>query len=386
MIRLLIAASSHNIGGFETKIHTLLENLDRKEFRLYFVLIYPSYKAGEDSMRLRDRHSDYFHWDHVTRFDMEMKGRFNINQIMGLARLVRRNKIDILLFTAVGAGTFIAPFAAMLSGVPVLVRASDTVIEGLYPGILKILDRICLLRTDRVMVPSRFLMHLLSKELGIPESKMTVIPNGIPVEGRKGRSVRSLKKELGLPEGVKVVGMVANFAPLKAHEILIRAVPDILAGCPGTRFLLVGDGPLRGSIEKLAQSLGIAQYLHFTGYRPDTAELARIYDVGILSSRVEVHPISLIEIMAAGVPVVAPRVGGIPEIVEDGVSGLLVRPGDPESLAKGILKVLRDPALAKKIGASARSRVLSDFTQKKMLGKIEELLKNLNSEAGKAGT
>jgi glycosyltransferase involved in cell wall biosynthesis len=373
--RVVFLVACHNVGGFETKLDTLLRNLDRGRFEPAVLLVYPHYKAKHTPEDVRNRQRAFFSWPGIETVELFMKRRLDAAQVFRAAAVLRRLRPDVLLFFAVGPGPFIAPAAGLLAGVPRMIRAQDTVLDGLYPRLLRPLDRLLLRRTDRIVTPSRFLKKLIGSGLKIEDSRIDVIPNGIDlggfVRGSAGAAARSLA---GIPAGAKVVGMIANLVPVKDHRVLLAAVPRILGRFPETRFLLIGDGPLRGRLAAEAERLGVSRSVHFLGYRSDVTEVIPLFDVSVLCSKVEVHPISLIESMACGIPVVAPDVGGIPEICENGETGVLVPQGDPHALADALNSLLANPALARSMGDRGKRSALRRFSKEGMVRSFEALL------------
>ena len=376
--KVAVVASCYFIGGFETKLEALVKNFDPGRIRVFVFWVYPHYKAKRTPPEIRERHRKLMSWDGIDVEETVMKTRFDVGVVWRTIRWIRRKRPDVLYFPALGWGTFIAPVAGRLAKVPFIVRANDTVLDGLYSRSLRFLDRWLIRKTDAVVVPSRFLEDLMVGALGVDGKKFRVIPNGIDTDrfGRKSDKA-ALRKELDLPAGAPVVGMIANFLAVKNHARLIRAVPEILARAPRTHFVFIGEGPLKTGMIELGQRLGIGGRLRFLGFRSDTERIIPLFDVGILCSDVEVHPISLIELMASGVPVVAPRVGGIPEIVTHGVDGLLMDRMDPDSMARTVAALLTDPVLLRRFGEAARKKVARRFTRERMIRSTEDLLLNL---------
>src|SRR5690606_32738410 len=184
-----------------------------------------------------------------------------------------------------------------------------------------------------------------------------VVVHGVdPPQVVTGPAARPAARDrLGLDPDAPVVGTVGNFTPKKDQATLLRAVAA-LAGDAAPTLVLVGLGPLEGELRALAGELGIERRVVFAGSRDDVFELLPGFDAFVLSSRFEGLPIALLEAMATGVAPVATPVGGIPEVITDGVDGLLVPPGDPDALATALGKVLRDDALRADLGARARER------------------------------
>ncbi len=181
---------------------------------------------------------------------------------------------------------------------------------------------------------------------GIPPARVFLAHSGIDLDKFKHmRDASYLRDEFGVRDGERIVGSVAALAPHKAHADLLRAAARVCAQRPGVRFFLVGEGELRAELERLARELGIADAVVFTGFRQDALELLSIFDVFVMSSYLEGLGTSIMDAQVLRVPVVATRAGGIPEIVEDGVSGLLVPARDPGLLADAILRMLNDDTL-----------------------------------------
>jgi glycosyltransferase involved in cell wall biosynthesis len=165
-----------------------------------------------------------------------------------------------------------------------------------------------------------------------------------------------VRAELGVPDGVPLVGTVANFRPEKGHRHLLQAAVTVRRALPETRFVLVGTGPLESRMRVVAEELGLGDSVVFTGYRPDAPRLMAAFDLFVLASTFEGFSIALAEAMALGRPSVVTRVGGLPEAVGDGQEGLIVSPADPRALADAMLDLLADPAARRRLGAAARRR------------------------------
>jgi glycosyltransferase involved in cell wall biosynthesis len=163
-------------------------------------------------------------------------------------------------------------------------------------------------------------------------------------------------EELGIAEGSPVVGTIGNLKEHKGHEDLLRAATIVRRDVPEARFVVIGQGPQEGSLRRQAGELGLDGTVVFAGYREDALRVAATFDVFVMSSLHEGLSIALLEAMALGKPSVITRVGGLPEVVRDEEDGLIVPPRDPDALAGGILRLLRDPSARSKLGAAARLR------------------------------
>ena len=200
---------------------------------------------------------------------------------------------------------------------------------------------------DRVVAVSSAIRDLLVTGYGVAPERVEVLlptPAAPPAAG-------SAPPDPGRP----VVGLVGRLVPEKGVDVFLRAAALVSAVVPQARFLVIGDGPLRPDLEHRAAVLGLAGAVTFTGYRSDASHLLSGLDVLAVPSRSDGSPLVVCEAMAAGVPVVASRVGGLPDLVEDGGSGLLVRPGEAEDLARALVSLLLDPEAARRLGARGRT-------------------------------
>ena len=210
---------------------------------------------------------------------------------------------------------------------------------------------------------------------GVDPDTIRLIPNGIPdPEPGDGGAVR---RELGIPEDAPVIGVVCELRAQKGLEVLFAAAAQVRQELPELRVLVAGDGPEREGLEEEARRLDLDGTVRLLGIRRDVPALLDALDVAVLSSDYEGSPLSVMEYMAAGKPVVSTRVGGVPELVEDGVHGLLVEPRDPDALAAAIGRLLHDPAEARRLGEQGRERQQRELSLDAMVRKIEDLYEEL---------
>jgi glycosyltransferase involved in cell wall biosynthesis len=192
---------------------------------------------------------------------------------------------------------------------------------------------------------------------GVREEKITLVPSGIDLgkfDGVGGRA--DVDREFGFREGTTVVGNVAALAPHKSQADFVRAARIVRGEIPSARFLIVGEGELREDLEALAKELGLERDLTLTGFRRDALSLLSRFDCFVLSSYLEGLCTSIMDAQALGVPVVATRTGGVPDLVEDGETGLLVPPRDPERLGAAVIRMLRDGELRSRCVERAREK------------------------------
>ena len=216
---------------------------------------------------------------------------------------------------------------------------------------------------------------------GVDPRKIRLIPNGIPSPANG--SVADVRAELGIEPDAPVLGVVCELRAQKALEVLFEAAALLLPEFPALKVLVAGDGPERPRLETAARQLGAADAVLFLGIRRDVPALLGAVDVAVLSSDYEGSPLSVLEYMAAGKPVVSTRVGGVPELIEDGVQGLLVEPRDPAALAGAVAELLRDPERAERLGAQGRERQRRAYSLDAMVRNVEELYEELWLASGR---
>lgn len=237
---------------------------------------------------------------------------------------------------------------------------------------------------DRFVAISRQVADDLTS-LHIPADKIIAIPNGLdtgrfsPVQPEQRAAQR---RALHLPSG-SLVTFAGRLDPVKQVSVLLQAWPAVLDRVPGTRLLILGDGPQRPALQKLAGDLGIDEHVLFPGFVDDVAGYLQCSDLFVLPSRSEALPVALLEAMACAVPAIASNVGGIPDIVRDGVNGRLVPSGDVRELANAIIHVLDDSALRHRLGRHARADILQEYTMEQVVDRFIALYQSLLQPQGR---
>lgn len=209
---------------------------------------------------------------------------------------------------------------------------------------------------------------------GVSSSKITVVANGIePLQKPDAMQKIELRRELGVEEGAPLLVCVARLRIEKGLHFLIDAMPAVLAAYPRTRLVIAGDGGLQGELEAQASKLAVRTSIDFLGYRDDATRLIGCADLFVLPSPAEPFGLVLIEAMAQGVTAIATRAGGPVEIIEDGVSGQLVKPSDAPDLAMAIVNLLSNSEKREEIGRNAFQRFNERFTAERMAAAISEV-------------
>jgi glycosyltransferase involved in cell wall biosynthesis len=210
-------------------------------------------------------------------------------------------------------------------------------------------------------------------EDGIAPQRVITVPSGIDLEQiREVGDPSVLRREFGIPPGALVVGIVAALAPHKDHRTFLEAAAKVKKTHPAVRFLIVGEGELESQLKNLCRTLGLSHEVIFTGFREDAIDLIGLFDIFVLSSYLEGMGTSLLDAMALGKPVVATRIGGIPEVVLEGRNGFLVPTEQPAELAQAIERLGNDPELRHKMGAFGREHVRS-FNVERTIERTEQV-------------
>lgn len=299
-----------------------------------------------------------------------------------LVKEFRRRKVQ-LVHTHKYKDTILAAPAAKLCGVPYVVRTVHGLREpflgmqafkmNIYEAVERSVHRHCV---DAIISVSSQIESMYKAQGAV--SRVTCIRNGIDLEKKLIQTDRwKIRKELGGDAGTCLIGTVGRLTPVKGLSYLLQAVSILLRQRVDLRLLIVGEGVIRKDLEAQARDLGISENVVFLGHREDTEELLQALDIFVLPSLNEGIPMALLEAMAASRAVVASRVGGIPEIVEDGVEGILVEPMDVNQLAENCRRLIESPATAMKMGEQARKRVVQEFSATAMADRVAGLYKEL---------
>lgn len=305
----------------------------------------------------------------VPALTREIRPFSDLRTLLGLTRLLRREEPDLVHVHTSKAG-FLGRLAARFAGTRRLIYSPHgTILTGYFsPGATRLLARLeawAARFTDRVVCYTALeVAEYLAAGIGRPQ-QYAVIPNGLDAEAyaRQAAPPARTRTALGLPPGARPLLCVARLVPVKGQTYLVQAWPSVLKREPRALLLLVGDGPEERLLRSRAAELGLGGSVRFLGFRQDIPSLLALAEALVLPSLNEGFGLVLLEAMAMGKPVVASAVGGIPEVVLDGRTGLLVPPADPEALAVAILRLLEDPRAAQRLGEAGRERARESFSR-----------------------
>jgi len=305
-----------------------------------------------------------------------------LDDLLSLARLVqlvRATRPDVVHTHMAKAGS-LGRLAAHLCGVPLIVHTyHGHVFHGYFsPAKTRLvvgIERALGLLTDRIIALGAGQRDEIAGYGVAPPAKLVPIPLGLELdafldaEHERG----ALRRELGISPQTPVVGIVARLVPIKAHEVFFAAAAIVHARLPQAQFLVIGDGERRAELEAFVAGHGLREHVRFVGWRADMPRVYADLDVVALTSRNEGSPVSLIEALAAGRPVVSTAVGGVPEVVIGDQTGLLVPPDEPAAFAEALLGLLADPQRAEQLGQAGRRHVYPRYDSSRLIDDVRRL-------------
>lgn len=367
-INILFLLLSLNIGGTERHIFNLVSNLDRKKFRSVICCLYDLGSIGK-TLASTEGVKVYYNL---------IRSKWDIAGILKLLKIFRNENIHILYTINSPLTQFLGTVCARLVKVDVCLTRVAATKPIFHAKRRKVVNSIMLPFVDNIIAQAHSQKEYLIRHEGFKPQKVRVIYNGVDLEKfDKPLDIPSLKQTIGIPEDASVVGIVARLSPEKGHQTFLKASRKILDVFPSAHFLIVGDGEERKKLKKITHELAIHSSINFLGIRKDIPQIVSLFDVAVMSSNFETFSNSILEYMAASKPVVATNVGSIAELVIDGETGYLIPTGDSDALADRILRLLRNPVLAKKMGEAGRERVKEKFTIQKMIAGYESLFVDL---------
>jgi glycosyltransferase involved in cell wall biosynthesis len=371
-LRVAFCVDNLNLGGTELNAVRLAERLDRSRFELRVVAM-----RGGGPLAERYRRADI-------PVDVFSPGSLvslrRVREGLRLTRYLRRHGVDIFHAHDLYSNLFGCPWARVAGTKVIASRRWQGIPVDAQGRPRRLVSRIPYRIAHIALANSPGVADMLERIDRVPRRRIAVVPNFVDedaFEPLTPESRHALRRELGLSDAEVTIGIVANLRPVKDHATLLRAVKRVADRWPHIRLVLVGDGTSRGELQHLSDALGIQHLVVFAGLQPNQPNLNHLFDISVLCSKREGLPNSVLEAMAAGKPVVATNVGAVADAVVDGVTGLLVRSGDPEQLAAALETLLADPARARQMGETARQRAQERFSASAALGALEALYEGL---------
>lgn len=383
-VRVLRIIGRLNVGGPARHVVLLNEGLQQRGFRTW--LAHGELSADEGSLEGLPAERGL----HAMRVPALARPIRPLHDLLAFARVLRliiATRPDIVHTHTAKAGAIGRLAASVYNAVrrptrrvAVMHTYHGNVFTGyfgvLWSSSIRLIERVLAGLSDRIIVlsPGEH-QTIVERHRVAPPHKVVMIPLGLdlgPLLAIPGR-MPALRIELGIPEAAVAFGFIGRFAPIKELPMLMRAFASAAQRAPLARLVLVGNGETREQLVRLAASLGISSSVHFAGWRSDLTTVYGGLDVVGLSSRNEGTPASLIEAMAAARPVVATAVGGVPDLVEHDVTGLLVEAGDDAAMADHFVRLASSPRERERLGASGRLAVANYYTQERLVSDVAEL-------------
>jgi glycosyltransferase involved in cell wall biosynthesis len=387
-IRVLRVIARLNMGGPAIHVANLAAGLETRGY--HTTLVAGSLARGEDSMAFLAERLGVAVVS-VEELQREVSLLHDARSVLRIAELIRSERPHILHTHTAKAGA-IARAASLLAGgarPPVVLHTfHGHVLKGYFDAgrtaFFRHVERTLARASDVLVAVSPEVRDELV-ELGVaPYDKFVVIRLGIPLEERLGDPTANsdYRRLYGIPEDAFVVGWVGRMTEVKDTGAVLEIVRATRDRGVEAVLCMVGDGPDRERLEQLAHELGIARSCYFVGYQSDVAGYYRLFDAFVLPSVNEGTPVSAIESLASGTAVVANRVGGVPDVVRDGVDGFLVEPGDIDAAAARLAELAADPALRTRLGASGRTRALERYSVARLVDDVDRLYRSLLAAKG----
>jgi glycosyltransferase involved in cell wall biosynthesis len=382
-IRVLRVIARLNMGGPAIHVSNLAAGLETRGY--HTTLVAGSLARGEDSMSFLAERLGVSVFS-VPDIQREVSLLHDARSVARLAHLIRSERPHILHTHTAKAGA-IARAASLLAGDArprvVLHTFHGHVLKGYFDprrtALFRQVERTLARASDVLVAVSPEVRDELVELRVAPREKFVVIRLGIPLEERLGdpTAEEDYRRLYGIPSGAFVVGWVGRMTGVKDTAAVLDIVRAARERGVDAVLCMVGDGPDRERLEQLAHELGIARVCYFVGYQEDVAGYYRLFDAFVLPSVNEGTPVSAIESLASRTPVVANRVGGVPDVVRDGVDGFLVEPGDVDGAAEKLATLAGNPELRARLGEAGRSRVLERYSVPRLVDDVDRLYRAL---------
>ncbi|MCK4538583.1 MAG: glycosyltransferase [Candidatus Krumholzibacteria bacterium] len=361
-IRICMMMPKCHIGGAEVQVMGLLKNIDRSRFAVSLCLFNHGIKSMEIEAAKHAADVQYlgFRWRYFPVVFLKM------------VKYLRHGRFDVVHAHLAWAG-LVGRLAAWVAGVPVRITTEHG--KGLWKSPFQVLIEKAMNRiTDMRICVSRDIFRIRRDREGTPEEKLVYIPNGVDPEAFSASGAKKgIMEEFDWSPSAPLILSIGRIVEAKNYPLLVEAFSILLKSVPHAKCIIVGEGPCQPEVEAAIERYSVGASIRLAGTRRDIPAFFDAADTFVLSSVREGLPVTLLEAMAAGTPIVATDAGGIPEAVTDGESAILVQSGDAGSLAEAMAMVLGDDATADRISASAQSVVRERFSIQNTTRRVEEI-------------
>ena len=356
---ILYLSTSSGPGGAERVISNLSASLDPARYRAILCLFRPGWIQEHTENR------------GVRTYVIPTQGMFDWRWVLRVKRLLKDEHVDLIHaheFDANVQGTFVAA----LSGVPLVATVHGK--NYFWEKLRRRLAYQWVSRNATMVAVSENLKQFIVEKVGVDSGHVKVVYNGVDLLPHCGPDdIDQCRKELDLPTGDQIVGVVGNLYPVKGHQYLIAAIPAVLAKCPNTTFIFAGRGQLEGELKEQVHQLGVAPKVRFLGLRQDIPRILAVLHAFVLPSLSEGLSLAILEAMVAGKPVIATDVGGNPELVEDSETGYLVPSQNSQALADRLISLLMNRDRALQFGKVGQLRAQGQFSLRTMVREYQAI-------------
>ncbi len=357
----MFVITSMPVGGAETLLVNLIAGFDPRRIQAEIVCLKEPGPLGETVAERWPLHSGL------------LGSKHDLRVLPRLIRLFRSREADAVVTVGAGDKMFWGRLAAWLAGVPAILSALHS--TGWPDGVGRLNRTLTPLTDGFIAVADHHAEHLRERER-FPAARVHTIRNGIDTERFAPQTAlrQQIRQELEIPETAPVIGIVAALRPEKNHEMFVRVARRVVDSRPDAQFLIVGDGPQRPHIERARDEAGLAAHVRLLGTRHDTPALLAAMDAFLLCSHNEASPVSILEALASGVPVIATRVGSVGESVVEDESGYLVDGDDDATMAQRVLELIGERELGQRLGQTGRRLVIETGSLTSMVEGYSQLI------------
>ena len=369
-IKVVFVIDNMSLGGTELNAVRTAEHLDRERFELLVVCL-----SGDGPLTER------YQTLGVPVLNLGLRSFYGPSMLSTgwrFVRLLRREGADIVHAHDIYSNIFVAAWGRLGGARAVIV--SRRWWQASRSRMLRIGSHFAFARASAVLANSAQVADSVAEEGQVPRTKIWTVTNFADdaMFGAASDDVReAIRRGWKVPAAAVVIGCVARLDPVKDHATLLTAFARLRLGQPGTYLVVIGDGESRQALESQARELGLGDAVHFAGEIRDGTNLHRGLDISVLASRSEGFPNTLVEAMAAAVPVVATAVGGSVDAVTDGETGFLVPAGEPDKLADALTKLVESPSLRRTMGAAGLRRASQSYRAPGVVGALEHMYEHL---------
>jgi glycosyltransferase involved in cell wall biosynthesis len=384
-IRTMHVITRLNVGGAAMHVIQLNSGLEHKGYDCLIV----TGSEGPSERSMRDAAIEHhLRLEFIPDLGREIAPKRDLVALIKLYRLMRRERPHIVHTHLAKAG-FLGRIAARLARVPIVLHSSHGhIFHGYFSPrktrIFLMMERLCGCLSTRIIVSSDRLRDEIASFGITKKERIEVIPYGFELDAfaLQPRSVGQFRHSLDLPEGISLIGTVGRLVPIKNIPLLLESLAIARQQNAEIHLVVVGGGELRVELETRVRNMGLADTVVFAGWQPDLLNVYADLDAIVLSSDNEGTPVALIEAMAAGCPVVATHVGGVPDLITDGETGRMVLPRDPEALARALLALFEEPEKTSQMALRAQQRVLERHQARRVVADVDRLYQELLRAAG----